>query len=60
MDTATEYLGLGQDTDTADTVNLHLHIGVTVGITQIGKMRSPGGVFGVSFDNDGIFVQGVG
>ncbi len=60
MNTATEYLGLGQDTDTTNTVNFHLHIGVTVGITKIGKMGSPGGIFGVSFDNDGVFVQRIG
>lgn len=60
MDTATEDPGLGQNTDTANAINLHLHIGVAVRVAKIGKMGSPGRVFRITLDNDGILIEGVG
>lgn len=55
----TENLGLGKNTDTTNTVDLHLHVGVTVRVTEIGQMRTPGSVFCVTFDNDSILIQSV-
>lgn len=57
MDAVAEYPSLGQDTDTADTVNLHLHVGVAVGVSEICQMRPPGGVLGIALHNDGVFVE---
>jgi hypothetical protein len=57
--TSTEYAGLGQDTDTADPVQLHFHIWVAVGIAKVCKVRSPCSVLSVSFHNDGILVQAI-
>lgn len=52
-----EHPRLGQDTDPTDTVDLHLHVRIAIGISQIRKMWPPCGVLGVSFYNDCIFVQ---
>jgi hypothetical protein len=52
-------LGLGKDTDTAYTIELHFHVRVTVGIAEIGQVRTPGGVFCVALYDDGVFVEGV-
>ncbi len=60
MDTRTEDLGLGQNTDTTNAIDLHLHIWITVGVAEVGQMRPPGSVLCISFDNDGIFVERVG
>jgi hypothetical protein len=60
MDAAAKYFGFRQNTDTSNSVNLHLHVWVTVGVSQIGKMGSPCGIFGIALYNDGIFVQCVG
>jgi hypothetical protein len=51
-----EHLRLGEDTNTSNTVNLHLHVWVTIRITQVGQMRTPGSILGVPFDNDGVLV----
>lgn len=57
MDSCSEDLCLGQDTDTADSVDLHLHVRVAKGVSQVSQMRSPGSVLGVTLDNDGVFIQ---
>jgi hypothetical protein len=54
-----EDLCLCQNTDTTDTVNLHLHVWVTVRVAQVSQMWTPGGVFCVTLHNDRIFVKGV-
>lgn len=59
VDARTEDLCLCKNANTTDTVNLHLHVWVTVRVAEIGQMRSPGGIFCIAFDNDGIFVKGV-
>jgi len=59
VNTRTEDLCLCQNTDTADTVDLHLHVWVTVRVAEVGQMRSPGSVFSVAFDNDSVFVEGI-
>jgi hypothetical protein len=60
MHTGAEHLGLCENTDTSNTVNLHLHIRVAIGITEISQMRSPGGVLCVTLDDDRILVECVG
>lgn len=60
MHTAPEHLRLRQNTNTAYTINLHLHIWITIGITEVGEVRTPGSVFSVPFDDDGVFVESVG
>lgn len=59
MHSRSEHFGLGQDADSTDTIDLHLHIWITVGVAEVGKMRSPRRVLGVAFDNDGVLVKGV-
>ena len=54
-----EDAGLGENADTANTINLHFHIRVTVRVPKVGKMGPPSGVFCVSFHNDGVLVQGI-
>lgn len=49
----------GEDADTANTVDLHLHVRITVGVSQICQMWSPCRVFCVALHDDGIFVQSV-
>jgi hypothetical protein len=59
MHARTEHAGLGQDADTANTINLHLHVWVAIGITEVGQMRTPCSILGVALHNDGIFVEGI-
>lgn len=59
MAARSEDLGLGQNTDTTHSVNLHFHIGVAVGIAQVGKVRSPRGVLGITLDDNGVLVERV-
>lgn len=58
VDSRAEHLRLGQNTDTSNAIQLHLHVGITVRITEIGQMRPPGGILSVTLYNDSIFVQG--
>jgi len=51
-----EDLGFRQNAHSSDTVDLHLHVGVAVRVTEVGKMRAPCGVLCVAFDNDSILV----
>jgi hypothetical protein len=60
MHSGAEDLCLCQNTDTTDTVNLHLHVGVTVRVAQVSQMWTPSGVFRVTLHNDRVFVKGVG
>lgn len=55
-----EYLRFRQNTDTTYTVNLHLHVGITVGVTQVCQMRPPGRVLCVALHNHSILIQRVG
>jgi hypothetical protein len=60
MGTLAEDLCFCKNTDTADTINLHFHVWVAVRIAQVGQMRSPCSVLGISFNNDSVLVEGVG
>lgn len=57
--TSTEYPGFGQNTDTSDPVQLHLHIWIAVGIAEVGQVRPPRSVLGISFHDDSILIQGI-
>jgi hypothetical protein len=49
--TLAEHLCLRKNTDTTDTINLHLHVWVAV---------RPCSVLGISFNNNSVLVEGVG
>ena len=59
VDTRAEDLRLCQDTDTTDTIDLHLHIRITVGVAEVGQMRSPGSIFCVALYDDSVFIERV-
>lgn len=59
MHTSSKHESLGQNADTTNTVDLHLHVRVTVGVAEVSQMRSPGGILCIALDNDGVFVQRV-
>lgn len=59
MHTRTEDLSLSQDTNTANTVNFHFHIRISVRIAQVGQMGTPRRIFCVAFDNDCVFIEGI-
>ena len=54
-----EDLRLCQNAHTSDTVNFHLHVRVTVGVAEVGKMGAPSGVLCVALDNDGILIKSI-
>jgi hypothetical protein len=60
VDPGAEDAGFGEDGHAADAVELHFDVGVAVGVAQVGEMGPPGGVFGVAFDDDGVFVECIG
>ena len=60
MYTRAEDTSLCQNAHSADAINLHLHVGIAVWVSQVGQMRPPRGVLGVAFDDHRILVQGVG
>jgi hypothetical protein len=57
VDSGPEHFGLCEDTDTTHSVDFHLHIWVAVGVAEVGQVRPPCGILGVTFDNNGIFVE---
>lgn len=57
MNAGSEDTCFGEDGHPTYTVQFHLDIGVAVGISKVRKMRTPGSIFGVAFDNDCIFVK---
>jgi hypothetical protein len=60
VNTGAEHLRLRENTDTTNTVNLHLHIWVAVGVAKVGQMGSPGSILCISFNDDSVFVESVG
>lgn len=54
-----EHLGFSKDTDTTNTVNLHLHIWVTIWIAKVGQMWAPCSILCISLDNDSVLVESV-
>lgn len=59
VDAGSEYTGLGQNADTSYSINLHLHIWISVGVSQVSQVGPPCRILGVSFNNDGVLVQGI-
>lgn len=59
MDACSKHASLREDTDTSNAIDFHFHIRITVWISKVGEMRSPGGVFCISLHNDGILVQSI-
>lgn len=57
MYTGAEDFSLGQNTNTANAVNLHLHVRVSVWVAQICKMRTPGSVFCIALHDDSILIK---
>jgi hypothetical protein len=57
VDTIAEHLGFGQNTDTANTVELHLYIRITKRVPQVCQVRPVRRVLGVALDNNRILVQ---
>ncbi len=57
MDAVAENPCLGQDADTPNAVDLHLHVRIAIGVSKIGKVRPPRCVFGIAFHNYGVFVE---
>jgi hypothetical protein len=57
VDTGAEDLGFGQDTDTTNTVDFHLHVWVTIGVAKVGQMRAPCRVLCVSLHNDRVLIK---
>ena len=56
MDTCAEDLCLGQNADTANAVEVHLHVRIAKWIAQVGKVRSPCGVLGISLHDNCILI----
>ena len=59
VNAVTENLGLCQDTHSANAVDLHFHIRIAIGVTEIREMGTPGGILCVSLHNDCIFVESI-
>lgn len=59
VDAGSEYTGFGQNADTPHSINLHFHIWISVGVSQVGQVGPPCRILGVSFNNDSILVQGI-
>ena len=60
VDAISEDTSLGQNANTPNAINLHLHIRVTIGVPKVSQMRTPGGILRIAFDNHGILVQRIG
>ena len=49
VDTRAEDLRLCQDTDSTNTINLHLHIWVTVGVAEVGQIELAERIFAIAW-----------
>jgi len=59
VNTSAEHSCLGQNTDTTNTVNLHLHVRVTIGVSEVCKMSAPSSILRISFDDDRILIKSI-
>lgn len=57
VDTRAEHACFGQNTNTPDAIDFHLHIWVTVWVPKVGQVGPPCCIFSVSFNNHGVFVK---
>jgi hypothetical protein len=60
VDSGAEHLGFSKNTDTPDSINLHLHIWVAIWISKVSQVRSPRGILCISLNNDSVLIKGVG
>lgn len=59
MNSGAEDSRFGEDTDAPNPVDFHFHVRIAVGISEVCQMWPPGGIFGISFYNNSVFVQSV-
>ena len=59
VDTLAEDLCFSKNANTTNTINLHFHVGISIGIAQVSQMRSPGCILCIAFYNDSVFVQSI-
>lgn len=59
MYACTKDAGLGKNGYATDAVQLHFDVWVAVGVTQVGQMGPPRGIFSVALNDDGVFVKGL-
>ena len=57
MHTGAENAGFRKDAHAADSVYLHLHVRVAVGVAEVRKMWAPGGILCVAFDDNRVLVE---
>ena len=57
MDSSAENLCFRKNTNTTYSIQFHFHVGITVWIAKVGKVRSPGSVLGVTFHDDRVLVE---
>lgn len=57
MNTSAEHTGLGQNANTTNAIQLHLHVRVAEGITEVGEMRSPCRILRITLNNNSILVE---
>ena len=50
---------LCKDTDTSNPIQFHFHVRIAIRVTKVGEMRPPCCIFGVSLDNDRVFIQSI-
>jgi hypothetical protein len=56
VDTCPEHLCFRKNANASYSVQFHLHVRVSVRVTEVGQVRPPCGVFGVTFNNDCVLV----
>lgn len=59
VDAVTKNLGLCENTHSTDTVDLHFHIGIAIGVAEIREMGTPGGILCISLHDNCIFVESI-
>lgn len=60
MASSAENPGFGENADSTDTINLHLDVWVAIRVAKVSQMGTPSSVLGITFDNDGVFIECVG
>jgi len=57
VDAGTEDFSFGKNTDSANAIDLHFHIWVTVGVAKVGQMRAPCSIFGVTLNDNRVLIK---
>jgi hypothetical protein len=50
----------GQDAHATDAIEVHLRVGVAIGVAQVGEMRTPRSEFRIPFDDHSVLVERFG